>query len=189
MPIGWPVSGCSTSISYGVSWAPTPPTAMSPPQSTTKRRVAREADRDRVGAQALAGATGVDHHSRRTGDRSGLIVDDDLAPRGRAGSGRAGTSRRRVREGLLERGRFDAVERVVVAGLLERSHERRVDQPAAALRRPQPGAHGRTQQRRSRNARARIVVERRQVAVRAKPRQPIAEVEHEGPLAVGRLQR
>jgi len=36
-PIVSPVYGCSTSISYGSSWEPMPPTAMSPPQSTRNR--------------------------------------------------------------------------------------------------------------------------------------------------------
>ena len=116
--------------------------------------VAREPERDRVGTQPLARPAGVDHHPGRPGDRARLVVDYDPAPpRGRVGPSRA--ARRRLRQRLLQRGRLDSVERVVVPDALEGSYQRRVDESAAAARRPEPGTdRGAEQPRGPRRTRA-----------------------------------
>ncbi len=98
-------------------------------------RVAAQAMGDGVGREPLADPAGVDPDAGRTADGAALLVDRDLPPAG----GRIGTRRapgRRDGERLAQRDGLGAVVRALVADGLERSDERRVDEPAGGAPRP-----------------------------------------------------
>jgi hypothetical protein len=114
---------------------------------------ALEAARDEVRDVALARPAEVEPQSRGTHDRPRDFVDPDLAP---AGCG-VGTSLAIGPRRAKRRGR--PLVRLPIARGLERVEEAGVDEPAAELRRPQPGLHGRAQEWRRRDDRSRVGVE------------------------------
>ena len=167
-----PVNGCSISTWYGRRAAAAPPSACrhrSRPRRGRSRRVCARPRRP----QALARAADVEAHA---GGRtiSPVRRHAHRAP-ARSGCGRAGRARGAERSASASGRRRHAGARLAVAGRLERADQRRVDQPAAALRRPHAGRD------RARGAAATPAppsAGRRsgaQLAVRAKARQPRVE--------------
>ena len=101
-------------------------------------RVAAQPLGDQVGGEALAGAAGVEADAGRAGDRPGRVVDLEAAPaRRRVGARRA--PRRRLGERGAQRRAGHPGPRGDVAGGLDLADQGRVDQAAAALRRPEAG--------------------------------------------------
>ena len=176
-----PLSGCSISTSYGSSGRRRR-RSRCPRRSRRRSGCSREAERYRVGTQALAGAARVELDARRAGDGSPLRRPIRAARRLRGAAEPACAAARGDR--LVQRGGTASVERARVTGLADRARQRRINQSAAALGRPQPRADGRPKQWRGLHAPARVAVERAQLAVGAKAREPRGEVLDEGMLAL-----
>ena len=126
----------------------------------------REQRRDPVGDMALARAAEVEPQARRPGDRAGGVVDRDRAPapgRARGAAARPGPAG----GGTGGRGRHEGAR---VAGRLERAEQARVDEAAAALRRPQRRADRVAERPRGRDHRARVGVERAELGAGAEAR-------------------
>ena len=143
---------------------------------------------DRVGAQALTGAPGVEAGAHRPRDDAGLVVDHDLSPP-RSGSGRRRAACRCPGQSISQRRRGSVGHRGHVPCRLERAAECRVDETVAASCRPHPGADGGAQESRRGNNRARVPVEHREFAIGEKTRQTASEVPNERSLPVGGLER
>ena len=153
-----------------------------------KAREAPQAMRDRIGTQPLAGAARVERHAHRPRHGGAAIVDRYSPPQLPRLRARRPPGRRRGQR-LPQRCRSATVERGRIARALQRTRQRGIDQPTAAPRGPDPRAHGDAQQRRGGNPRARIAVQRAQLAVAAKARQARREVLHVPALALRRRSR
>jgi len=133
---------------------------------------------EQVGEQPLGQSAAVQHQARRARDRACLEVDFELppAPRRRRGGGLAG-GRKRERGGERER----LAQIAGVAGALELSYERAVDEAAAQRPRLAHGLREARHQRAHRHRLARVAVQARELAAGLEAREALMPCKQRAP--------